>query len=265
MSKSLIQSQFSRSAEAYVVSPVHARGASLARMVELAAPESGWKVLDIATGGGHAALAFAPHVAHVTASDMTPRMLEVSAALARERGIENISFEEADAEALPFDDASFDLVSCRIAPHHFAAIDRFVAEVARVLKPGGVFVLVDNIAPDEVLTPGYSDAEIEAAARAYNAFEKLRDPGHVRALPLAEWLSRLEAAGLAILHHEVMLKPMAFGPWVDRLVEDAGTKTELRNMVDGFSAATRAFLSPETRDDGLWLTWTEGLVIARKA
>ena len=65
----------------------------------------------------------------------------------QKRGLSNITFAEMPAEKLPFPDASFDLVTCRTAPHHFADVPAFVAEVARVLRPGGVFGLVDNISP----------------------------------------------------------------------------------------------------------------------
>lgn len=72
MSKSLVQQQFGTHACTYATSAVHANGGSLARVVELVAPEPNWRALDIATGAGNMALAFAPHVAHVIASDITP-------------------------------------------------------------------------------------------------------------------------------------------------------------------------------------------------
>lgn len=262
MSKILVQSQFSRSAADYAVSPVHAKGRSLDRIVELADPKDDWQVLDVATGAGHTALAFAARAGHVVASDLTPKMLEVSADLAKERGVENVSFEEADAEAMPFEDNRFDCVASRIAPHHFPNIDGFISESARVLKPGGIFALVDNVAPDKHTTSGFSDTELQEADAFYNEFEKIRDPSHARALPLSEWLGRLDQAGFKIRHYEIMLKPMAFDPWVQRL--NAGTESveKLRDMANNPPPAAKAFLKPETRDDGLWLTWAECLVIA---
>ena len=95
----------------------------------------------------------------------------------------NISFETADAEDLPFADASFDLVTCRIAPHHFQHIDRFLAESHRVLRDGGVLAVVDNVVP------------AGDAGDYVNAFEKLRDPSHHRALALDEWMDAFAAAG----------------------------------------------------------------------
>lgn len=264
MNKSLVQAQFGRSAESYAISPVHAKGASLARMVELAEPQSGWQALDIATGAGHTALAFAPHVARVVATDITAEMLQVAAGLARERGLENVACEAADAEALTFDAAGFDLVTCRIAPHHFGHVDRFVAEAYRVLKPGGLFVLVDNIAPDRHTTDGFSDEALSEAAADYNRFEKIRDPSHARALTLGAWLKLFAAAGFAVEAVEILGKDMEFEPWADRIHADAEAKAELRRMADAASPALRAFLKPRDQDGALWMTWAEGLLVGRK-
>lgn len=264
MNKSLVQSQFGKSAEAYAESPVHAKGASLAQLVAHVAPEPGWRVLDVATGAGHTALAFAPHVAQVVASDITAEMLATARDLASEKGLDNVSFETADAEDLPFADVSFDCVTSRIAPHHFPDVGRFVAEAARVLKPGGVFGLVDNIAPDRHTSDGFSDEELAEAAAIYNEFEKVRDPSHARALALSEWIERIVAAGLDVTHYEVLRKPMEFEPWADRIHADVEAKARLRAMAGDLPPAARAFLEPHERDGALWMVWAEGLVVARK-
>ncbi len=173
MTKSLVQQQFGAHAAAYATSTVHAKGASLARLVDLVRPEKHWRALDIATGAGHTAAAFAPHIAHVIASDITAEMLAEARKLATSKGFANMETATADAQALPFPDAQFDLVTSRIAPHHFPDVGAFVREVHRVLRPGGTFALVDNIAPDAESTPGFSADELERAASAYNAFEKV--------------------------------------------------------------------------------------------
>ncbi|HET7155886.1 MAG TPA: class I SAM-dependent methyltransferase, partial [Hyphomicrobiaceae bacterium] len=160
MTKSLVQQQFGAHAGAYATSAVHAKGASLGRLVELVKPGPHWQALDIATGAGHTAAAFAPHVARVIASDVTDEMLAEARKLAAAKGLANMETASADAEALPFEDGRFDLVTCRIAPHHFPDIPMFVGQVWRVLKPGGTFALVDNIAPDTESTPGFSSTEL---------------------------------------------------------------------------------------------------------
>jgi hypothetical protein len=84
MTKSLVQQQFGAHAAAYATSAVHAKGASLARLVELVKPERHWQALDVATGAGHTAAAFAPHVARVIASDLTEEMCAKPAAGGRQ-------------------------------------------------------------------------------------------------------------------------------------------------------------------------------------
>ncbi|MDE3230774.1 MAG: methyltransferase domain-containing protein, partial [Chloroflexota bacterium] len=107
----LVAATFAPNAEAYVTSESHAGGADLARLVEVAAPTSADHALDVSTGGGHTALALAPHVARMVASDLTPRMLAAARAHHIAQGATNVDYVIADAERLPFLDASFDLVT----------------------------------------------------------------------------------------------------------------------------------------------------------
>jgi SAM-dependent methyltransferase len=264
MTKSLVQQQFGLHAAAYATSTVHAKGASLGRLVELVAPEPHWHALDIATGAGHTAAAFAPHVAHVIASDITVEMLEEARKLAAAKGLANMEVVRADAEALPFEDERFDLVTCRIAAHHFADVPRFLREVKRVLEPGGTFALVDNISPDSLSTPGFSEAELRAAALAYNIFEKVRDPSHGRCLGLVEWGGVIGAAGLDVKHSERLGKDMELAPWAERMAADAATVARLRAMLEGGTPALAAFLKPRLEDGALWFTLDEAILIAKK-
>src|SRR5262249_529969 len=118
----LVQEQFGRNAAGYLTSKPHAQGKSLDLLVALTKPQSDWRGLDVATGGGHLAYAFAPHVARVWATDITPEMVEQVRKEAAKRGLANFRAGFSKAEAMSFDDASFDLVTCRIAPHHFDSI-----------------------------------------------------------------------------------------------------------------------------------------------
>ena len=264
MEKSLVQQQFGAHAAAYATSAVHAKGASLPRLIELVKPQPIWQALDIATGGGHTAAAFAPHVARVIASDVTDEMLEEAHKLAAGKGLTNMETAKADAEALPFEDGMFNLVSCRIAPHHFGDTPSFVSEVWRVLKPGGTFALVDNIAPDAESTPGFAGTDLLEAALAYNAFEKIRDPSHVRCLGLAEWAEIMTDTGFEVVHKERLGKDMEFQPWAERLGADDATIEQLRSMLFGAEPALKAFLRPREQEGRLWFTLDEAIVIARK-
>ena len=135
MNKSLSQEQFGKNAAHYLTSTPHATGKSLQRLVDLTSPQKSWRVLDIATGGGHVAYTFAPHVARVWATDITQEMLDMVKLEAAKRGLANLRTTYAKAEALPFEDESFELVTCRVAPHHFDSIPEFLAETRRVLRP----------------------------------------------------------------------------------------------------------------------------------
>ena len=139
-----VKQRFSQYAHGYVTSETHSQGHDLDRLIELAQPQSDWVVLDVATGGGHTALKFAPHVAKVIASDFAPPMLAEAKAFIESKGVTNIEFAEVDAENMPYPDATFDLVTCRVAPHHFADAFKFVQEAARVLRAGGRVVLVED-------------------------------------------------------------------------------------------------------------------------
>lgn len=262
--RSLVEQQFGAHAAGYVTSPIHAKGASLQRLVELVRPENHWRALDVATAAGHTALAFAPHVAHVTASDITNEMLAEAEKLAKSRGITNVSVSKADAQELPFADASFELVTCRIAPHHFPDIPKFVAEAYRVLKPRGIFALVDNIAPDEELLPGFTPDELRDADEAYNAFEKLRDPSHGRCLTIGEWREVIAGAGFIIEHYETLPKAMEFTPWIVRMGVAPDAAAQLEAMLTDARSALRAYLRPRKEGDTLYFNVDEALFIARK-
>jgi ubiquinone/menaquinone biosynthesis C-methylase UbiE len=262
-SKSLVQERFGAFATTYATSRSHAKGNSLIRLVELVAPQPAWTTLDIATGAGHVALAFAPHVAHVVASDLTPQMLEVARGLARDRNVVNVTYADVRAEALPFADATFDLVTCRIAPHHFENVGKFVAESARVLRSGGVFGLVDNISPDPSMMDGDAGA-LAAAVEEYNAMEKLRDPSHMRCLTLGEWRDLVAQAGLAERHMELLDKPMVLGPWADQQNADDAIKRGLKSRLLGGSPAMRAFARPQENNGDVEFILTEAVIVAVK-
>lgn len=265
MNKSLVQQQFGANAANYVGSTVHAKGASLAGLVEAVRPENNWSCLDVATGAGHTALAFAPHVAHVLATDLTEEMLEQVRKLVAEKGLANVDTAHADAEALPFEDGQFDLVSCRIAPHHFPDIAKFVAESHRVLKPGGTFALVDNVSPDTMTTPGHDTADLQDAAARYNEFEKIRDPSHGRAWTPNEWLQCLETTGFTVTHHELLDKAMSFKAWCKNQSVPQQTIPRLADMLKNAAPAFAAYIRPEEREDDIGFTIIELLAVAQKS
>ncbi len=232
--KAQAQQRFGQFAQGYVTSPSHARGADLERLLELAQPQPDWLALDVATGGGHTALTFAPHVGRVIASDLTPAMLGAARAFIRERGAANVIFTTGDAEALPFATGTFDLVTCRIAPHHFPDVFRFVQESARVLKPGGALLVEDQLVPDD-----------DRAARYVDAFERLRDPSHHRIYADYEWRGLFLDAGLTVEHAESLVKSgTRLLPWAERQGCAPGIIERLQVMLAQAPEAVAAWLRP---------------------
>lgn len=204
-SKSLSQQRFGKYAQGYVTSEAHAKGAELDHMAKLVGAEANWYMLDVATGGGHTALKFAPMVAQVVATDITSEMLKVAEAFIASKNIDNVIFKSADAENLPFGDRTFDLVTCRIAPHHFTDCSLFVGESARVLKQNGVLLVQDHLVSEDKRCADY-----------VNEFQKLRDPSHHRAYSESEWIAMFQNAGLNVEHTEEIIKHHEFLPWVQR-------------------------------------------------
>lgn len=259
-----IQEQFGRNAGKYATSQVHAQGESLGRLVELAQPQAQWLALDVATGAGHTALAFAPLVRHVWAVDLTMPMLLVTRKLARERGLSHVSLAQMEAAHFPFPEESFDLITCRIAPHHFEDVAGFVREAARTLRPGGKLAVADNIAPGSRLRGKKGKREGDAGIYV-NAIEKLRDPSHNRCLSLDEWLEFFQQAGLDSIQYETLSKRIEFDEWAARMGVAGADLTRLRVLFAQAPAAAAEFLQPRFTGNRLdFLLW-EVVIVGTKS
>lgn len=262
MNKKQVQQQFENKASAYTTSVVHAQGASLARLVETVSPRPEWVVLDVATAAGHTAHTLAPHVHAVVATDLTHAMAAQAGALAREKGLANVRAAQADAERLPFPAAYFDLVTCRIAAHHFPDIDRFLAEAVRVLRPGGLLCLVDNIVPGSKLR-GKKGRVQRQAGRYVNAFERLRDPSHRRCLSIHGWRDAFYAAGFTIHHEEILAKEMDFHSWAARMDVSPADTVRLHAMLRQAPREVLEFLTPVFQGDKITFTLSEALIVGK--
>ncbi len=190
-------SHFGAHAAAYLESAVHSAGDDLDQLAEWC--ESGEHGLDVATGAGHTAGALVDAgVDCVVATDAAPDM--VATATDAFPAVEGVV---GDAERLPFESDRFDAVTCRIAAHHFPEPSAFVAEVARVLEPGGTFAFEDNVAPAD-----------DALDDFLNTVERIRDPTHVRSHAVTDWIEWLETAGFAVETSRVVTKTLDFDEWV---------------------------------------------------
>lgn len=245
--------RFAPRAGGYRESPLHAAGPDLDLLVELVAGQEGFRALDVATGGGHVALALALSGADVTACDLTPEMLDVAGTLLAEHGCQ-AAFVVAEASALPFPDATFDAVTCRIAAHHFPDALSFFAEVTRVLVPGGRFGFQDQTLPPE-----------HTSAVLVDAFERLRDPSHNQAFSVEGWITQIERAGLEIDRSELIDKRHEFAEWTTRQDCDAQTVAGLTEMMAEAPPAMLGWLEPEYEDGRLVAFRNRHLVVlARK-
>ena len=171
----LILDQFTKQAIPFATAPGIKDEEALKLVVDFTGAGPHDTVLDVACGPGLVVCAFAQVVRHATGIDLTPAMIERARTLQREKGLTNITWQVGDVLPLPYPDASFSIVTSRFAFHHFPDPQAVLAEMKRVCTPSGKVAVIDVIAsPDP-----------EKAA-AYNRMEKLRDPSHVRGLPLVE-------------------------------------------------------------------------------
>ncbi len=248
------QEQFDRQSRNYGTTHILADVSDVAAALEgMPLPPVG-RALDVATGGGHTAVWLAANGWNVTASDLSSSMLERAAELAAARGLV-LETGLHEAERLPYEDNTFQLVTCRVAAHHFSSPPAFVAEVQRVLLPGGLFLLIDGSVPD---------GEPEAAEWLH-CVEKWRDPSHGRFLSPGEWSALCGTKGLEIL--KCRTTPLK-QPDLNWYFEAAGTTTENRNEVlklvaSAPESARQAYGICEEGGKVVWW-WPRVSLVARK-
>jgi len=200
----VITEQFGSTATAYLSSAVHAQG--LQDLTNYAKQYVQPHILDMGCGGGHASFAVEAYAKRVIAYDLSVDMLEVVRGTAEERSLNNIETRQGSADSLPFADAIFDMVCTRFSAHHWRNLPQALAEAARVLKPGGRFIIIDTAAPNDVLADTYMQA-----------VELLRDPSHVRNVSMASWQQLIDQAGLDVVFSKSWKLPLEFSSWVARM------------------------------------------------
>jgi ubiquinone/menaquinone biosynthesis C-methylase UbiE len=211
------QEQFARQSHRYGQGHILENVDDVRLAAEKMSLPAGARVLDVATGGGHTGLYFASLGHDVTLADLAQPMLDRAAQLAAERGLK-VATRQHPAEQFPYGDASFDLVTCRVAAHHFSSPEDFVRETARVLKPGGWFLLIDGSIEDDQ----------PEAEEWLHQVEKLRDPSHHRFLSPRTWSRLCERHGLAV--EQATLAPFK-QPDLSWYFDTAATSPENRQKV----------------------------------
>lgn len=251
-----VRDQFSQHADYYAQSTVHSKGGTLDLILDFADVKGTEKTLDIATGAGFTAFTLAPKVADVVATDLTPEMVAKASELAQEQSLENVTFSVAAAESLPFATSSFDLVTCRLAPHHFQDVPRFLSEVYRVLRKDGLFCIVDSVSP-----------ESEALIVWQNRVEKLRDDSHVFGYPPSQWDTMITDAGFEIERTaHTRNAQMSFMWWVRPEKNPPEVVKEIRDAFSQLSEdEAKKYYTIESGDEGdFFFSWPMYAVKARR-
>ena len=250
------QRVFGPQARVYAESPVHVDDPSLDAMrdmVDMQCPDGyGW-ALDLGTGAGFTAFAMARFARRVLAIDPTLAMLREARRIGRERGLVNVALSRNLAEALPVASGSAELVTSRMAAHHFPDFERMLDEVCRVLKSGGALVMADSIAPPD-----------DAAAVWMNDIELRRDYSHIQDRQERVIDNLVCRRGLTLVRKEHTRIGLRFNDWVARTATpQAEVESLRRDFLDAPEVVRQAFqILPDGDDIGF--SWPCLIFLATK-
>ncbi|MEM7029917.1 MAG: methyltransferase domain-containing protein [Chloroflexota bacterium] len=216
----LIQQEFTKQAQAYASNPTIIDQDWALRLVEAAKPQAQDRVLEVASGPGYVSLAFANIAQEVVGIDLTDAPLAIAEKNKQERGLSNVNFEKGDAYQLHFDDASFDIVVCRLAVHHFSDQKQVLKEMARVCRLGGKVVIEDLISSEHADRADY-----------YNHWERLRDPSHTIALSLSDFLANYRDLGLEVVYIQMEDRTQDVEEWMQNSQTPADQAVEIRQLL----------------------------------
>ena len=214
-----IVDQFTRQAAQFAASPTARSEEILERILRVAEPKPSDVALDVACGPGVLVCALARHVREARGIDLTPAMLEQARKTQQGKGVENVAWDQGDVSAMPYGDATFDVVTCRFAVHHFPDPLAVVREMRRVCRPGGRIVIADS-------------APAAGKAEAFNAMERLRDSSHTRALPVEELTELFRRAGLPEPRVERTRLALELEEFLGRSYPKEGNEARIRAMFE---------------------------------
>jgi len=251
------QEQFDRQAPHYNAQWNAWNSQSLTWLIQHAHCRKSDEWLDVATGAGFTAVAFAPLVREVTGLDVSMSMLNEARGRAHAAGLTNVVFANGAAESLPFGPDIFDGLVCRLAAHHFLSVPHFLASAYRVLRPGGRLLIADTAEPDDA-------PEVDAW---HNRIEALRDGSHIRNYTPAEWRGFVTGAGFVLEESQLVpeSEPIHLRDWLEK----AGCKGEVaaevrRRFLEAPPEVARTFSITRTADGDLAFQWLRIALSARK-
>jgi ubiquinone/menaquinone biosynthesis C-methylase UbiE len=249
--KLLVQEHFGEQSEGYTRSSLLSDQGSLDAAVEVAEVSGKDRILDVATGTGFLAASLSLVAREVVATDLTRAMLEH--ARTRMANQSNAMFALADSECLPFDANSFDVVSCRVAFHHFPHPQVALSEMARVCKPGGRVVIADIVS-----------SENEAKSEYHNQMERLCDASHVKAYRQSELREMMEANGFEVAKVKLWPFTWSFHDWMRVSGPDDVTAEKLRGMMLDSVEGDKSGLQVRLCEGSLLFTYTTAILVGRK-
>jgi ubiquinone/menaquinone biosynthesis C-methylase UbiE len=248
-----VRQEFTQQAASFAASASLTDEAHVARLVDAVGDAGRGRVLDVACGPGIVTAALAATATEVVAFDLTPEMLVKARERCAKAGRTNVAFQEGSATSLPFADASFDAAVTRLSFHHFVEPRDVLAEMLRVVKPGGVVAVADVVS---------TEAPDKAAVQ--NAIETLRDPSHVRMLPASELLALFASTGAAIVQQEAWDKPRELEEWFG-IVANPERVAPLRVVVRALAQTGEdAGIDLAIRDGAVRFVHHWRLIVARK-
>ncbi|MHB1953552.1 MAG: class I SAM-dependent methyltransferase [Sulfobacillus sp.] len=248
--KDLLQHEYDTRAHAYLASSVHAAGADLDLIADRIGRQPEAVVLDMGCGGGHVSFRVAPCVSQVVAYDLSQKMLETVAAEASRRGLANILTKRGAAEHLSCPSDAFDVVITRYSAHHWQDMAAGLRQMYRVLKPGGLALFSDVIAPSASLPDTW-----------LQSIELLRDPSHVRNARVSEWAHMLGAAGFVIDQITLARLRLEFAAWIARTRTSECHVAAIQSLQRAASSEVRQYF--EIEENGSFSVDT-GVFVATK-
>jgi ubiquinone/menaquinone biosynthesis C-methylase UbiE len=226
-------------------------------LIERMEPVADESLLDVGTGPGPLALAFAPYVERAVGFDLAAPMLEAARLAAKREGVENLRLVAGDVHRLPFPDRSFALVTSRACPHHFTNIGQAVREMARVLARGGRFGIADGTVPE--------DDELD---RFINELDTLHDPTTVRNYRPSEWRALVADAGLRLDWIEEEVYELAEGhrltEWMARSGASSAVLEQARRQLLEAPERIRRYLRLKSEDGELRFHLPRVVLVARR-
>jgi len=250
-----VRDRFTRTAQQFAKFALAKRGEEADRLVRLAAPRGDELALDLACGPGTFLRAFAPRVRFIMGVDLTAAMLAEAKHAVMRAALGNAAFACANGYALPFADASLGLCACGYSLHHMLEPARAVAELSRILQPGGRVAIVDMVVPER------------ADAAFTNRIERTRDTSHASTLRLAELHHLLEAAGLRLVASEIGERVRDFDEWLETIGAPRGTAVyeQTRRLMEESIPGDAAGFRPRAVPPKLEFVQTSAFVVAEKA